>query len=243
VKSVTRNLPLLLLGIVLMFALGGVALMGRAWSRRGAGHPVITTPEDALQALRDGNARFMASRRTLSIDTSHDAEERHLLAKGQHPFAAILCCSDSRVCPEFIFDQGPGSLFEIRNAGNVVDDDVMASLEYAVEHLHVRVVLVLGHKGCGAIKAVHDADDKPLHDHLRALQEHMPGIRAMLLATHNDHSENLLDRLALANAREQAASLLKESEPLAVAVRNGEVLLLHRLYDLESGSVELVESP
>ena len=89
------------------------------------------------------------------------------------PFAVILCCSDSRVCPEFIFDQRAGCIFEIRNAGNVVDEDVLASFEYAVEHLHVPLILVLAHKGCGAIEAVCEAGDKPLHDHLKELQMHM----------------------------------------------------------------------
>ena len=131
-----------------------------------------------------------------------------------------------------------GSIFELRNAGNVVDDDVMASLEYAVEHLHVPLILVLGHKGCGAIAAVHEAGDTPLHDHLRALQEHMPGIREQVLKTHDDHSEELLDRLSKENARQQALLLRRDSAPLRKAVERGECRLMYGMYDMESGAAE-----
>jgi len=103
--------------------------------------------QSALIELRKGNERFVKSARTTSCDTDHDGVNRHQTAQGQHPFVAVVCCADSRVCPEFIFDLRAGSVFEIRNAGNVVDDDVLASLEYAVEHLHVPLIVVMGHKG------------------------------------------------------------------------------------------------
>lgn len=199
------------------------------------------TAEHALEELRAGNARYAASRRTLSTDTAHDAELRKELVQGQHPFAAMLCCADSRICPEFIFDQHAGSIFEIRNAGNVADEDVMASLEYAVEHLHVPVILVLGHKGCGAIAAVHEAGGKPLHDHLRALQEHMQGIRGEMLATRNDHTAALLDHLSEENARQQAMLLVRESAPIKQAVQKGETHLYFGLYDMLTGAVDLHE--
>jgi carbonic anhydrase len=211
------------------------------WNSSPPTHPNPATPDAALAELQAGNARYVASHRTESTDTRHDADDRRELARGQHPFATVLCCSDSRVCPEFIFDQRPGSIFDVRNAGNVVDDDVMASLEYAVEHLHVKVILILGHKGCGAIAAVHEAGDTPLHDHLRAMQDHMVCIRPQLRAAQSDHTADTRNRLSAENARGQAATLLKESEPLAAAIRKGEVRLVCGLYDMETGEVEFFD--
>ena len=151
----------------------GVAYWRAGRSERYVGRPAPTDAHAALAELRGGNARFVKSARTLSTDTSHDAEHRHQMAKRQDPFAVILCCSDSRICPDFIFDQRAGSIFEIRNAGNVVDDDVLASFEYAVEHFHVPLLLVLGHKGCGAVHEVIEAGKAPLHGHLQEMQKHM----------------------------------------------------------------------
>ena len=170
--------PLLLAAGISVIAVGTLFLAFSGGHDRAVNQARPTDPDAVLAALRAGNTRFVASRRTLSSDTKSDAELRHRLVNGQHPFAAVLCCSDSRLCPAFIFDQPAGSIFEIRNAGNVVEDDAMASFEYAVEHLQIRFLLVLGHKGCGAVEAVVDAGDTPLHDHLRDLQQRMKGTRA-----------------------------------------------------------------
>jgi carbonic anhydrase len=202
-----------------------------------------TDPQAVLAELRAGNARFVSSSRTLSSNTRADAELRRRLVKAQHPFAAMLCCSDSRLCPTFIFDQPPGSIFEIRNAGNVIEDDAMASFEYAVEHLHVRFLLVLGHKGCGAVEAVVSAGDKALHDHLKDLQQRMTVTRAKAMANRGKPAADFLNDLAKKNALEQAATLLKESEPIRSAVRRGEVRLLAGLYDMESGEVAYFDLP
>ncbi|MCR5014531.1 MAG: carbonic anhydrase [Bacteroidales bacterium] len=116
--------------------------------------------EKAIQCLKEGNARFISGDLT---PKDHYAEEREQLSGGQHPFAVVLCCSDSRVAPEILFDQQLGDLFVIRNAGNVVDDDVLGSIEYAVEHLHSPLVLVLGHSCCGAVTATCQGEDLPGH--------------------------------------------------------------------------------
>ena len=183
----------------------------------------------------------MKSARTLSTDTAHDAEYRHEMAKKQHPFAVILGCTDSRICPEFIFDQRAGSIFEIRNAGNVVDEDVLASFEYAVEHLHVPLMVVLGHKGCGAIQAVCEAGDKPLHAHLQELQKHMKGMGQQVHDNHDKLTPELLDRVSKENARQQALRLRRESRTLKTAVDKGEARLLCAIYDMETGSVEFFD--
>ncbi|NOX55243.1 MAG: carbonic anhydrase [Planctomycetes bacterium] len=109
--------------------------------------------EEALKRLQEGNARFVAG----TPRHPHEARQwRSRLEKGQHPFAVILGCSDSRVPPELVFDQGFGDLFVVRVAGNVVDTDVTASIEYAVDHLGTRLILVMGHSHCGAVTAALD---------------------------------------------------------------------------------------
>jgi carbonic anhydrase len=202
---------------------------------------VVSDAATALAELRNGNARFMKSARVLSTDTDHDDELRHQTANEQHPLAVVLCCSDSRVCPEFIFDQRTGSFFEVRNAGNVVDEDVLASCEYGVEHLHVPLLLVIGHKGCGAIKAVYQAHGKPLHDHLHALQDHMSGIQAEVAAGLDDGRPEVLERLSEKNAKEQARSLLRDSKIVKSAVEAGHCQILYGLYDMETGAVDFHE--
>ena len=114
----------------------------------------------ALQSLKEGNERFISGN-LLPKDTY--AEDRKILYEGQHPFAVVFCCSDSRVVPEIIFDQKLGDLFVIRNAGNVVDEDVLGSIEYAVEHLGTPLVVVLGHSCCGAVTATCQGGDLPGH--------------------------------------------------------------------------------
>src|ERR1700733_14702447 len=103
--------------------LGALHFLHSGRSEQFKAQPIPTNPDAGLAELRLGNARFFQSARTLSTDTAHDAENRHQTAKKKNPFAVILCCSDSRICPEFIFDQRPGSIFEVRNAGNIVDED------------------------------------------------------------------------------------------------------------------------
>jgi carbonic anhydrase len=153
----------------------------------------------------------------------------------------ILCCSDSRVCPEFIFDQRTGCIFEIRNAGNVVDDDVLASFEYAVEHLHVPLILVLAHKGCGAIEAVCKAGETPLPEHLEELQKHMEAIHEQLVVSHDKCTTEVLNRMSRENARQQALMLVHDSRVLKTAVEEGHARLVCGLYDMETGAVEFFE--
>lgn len=203
--------------------------------------PVVWDAPSALAALGAGNVRFVASSRTLSVDTAHDTEFRRLTAMKQHPFTAILCCSDSRVCPELIFDQRVGCIFEIRNAGNVVDEDVLASFEYAVEHLHVPLVLVLAHKGCGAIQAVYESGTEPLHDHLHELQKHMQGIHQQAMENHAKPTTQLMNRLCKENAIQQARSLLRDSQIIKLAVEKREMRLICGVYDMETGVVEVFE--
>jgi carbonic anhydrase len=233
----TWTVRLALVGILL--ALCSYAL----WAGKTSPPPdTPLSPSVVLAQLKAGNGRFVTCSRTVSTDTQHDAERRRQLALSQHPIAAVLCCADSRICPEFIFDQHLGSIFELRNVGNVVDEDVMASLEYAVEHLHVPLILVMGHKGCGAIAAVHAAGDKPLPNHLKDLQAHMTGLRAEILGERQDGSPAFLNHLAEQNNRQQAVLLVRQSEVVGEAVRTGRVLLVVGMYDMESGKVDFQDA-
>src|SRR5262249_7169463 len=151
-----------------------------------------TTPQAALDELKAGNERFQKSQRTRTVETRRDAERRKDTAKGQHPIAGVLCCADSRVVPDFIFDQEFGRIFDVGNAGNVVDGDVLGSLEYAVEHLHVPEVVVLGHKGCGAVEAVAKAGKEPLPGFLKDIQAQMTGVRDEALKAGDDRPADFL---------------------------------------------------
>jgi carbonic anhydrase len=117
-------------------------------------------PEKTLQQLLEGNRRFVENRSTLD----ESASRRKAIATAQHPFAIILGCVDSRVPPELIFDQGLGELFVIRTAGEVLDKAVLGSLGFGVEELQIPLIVVLGHKNCGAIKAASEM----LHNHAKA---------------------------------------------------------------------------
>ena len=120
----------------------------------------MTDTQNAIERLKEGNARFVSG--ALSPKDDY-AELRKRLKEGQHPFAVVLCCSDSRVSPEIIFDQKLGDLFVIRNAGNVIDKHVLGSIEYAVEHLGTSLVVVMGHSCCGAVTATCQGGDLPGH--------------------------------------------------------------------------------
>ena len=119
-----------------------------------AGEPPPVTPGDALARLKQGNQRFVSG---LSRHAHESASLRHQLVSGQHPFAIVLGCSDSRVPVELIFDQGFGDLFVIRIAGNVITDGVLGSIEYARIHLNSQLLVILGHERCGAVSAALEA--------------------------------------------------------------------------------------
>lgn len=113
----------------------------------------VSSSDEALQILKEGNARFATDK---SVLRNINAERRESLKNGQNPYAVIVSCSDSRVTPTTVFNAGLGELFDIRLAGNVVDDDVLGSIEYAVEHLNTPLIVVMGHQSCGAVTATYN---------------------------------------------------------------------------------------
>jgi carbonic anhydrase len=188
--------------------------------------------DEALAKLVEGNKRFVEMKLT---HPEQDIACRTTLAKGQQPFAVILGCSDSRVPPEVIFDQGLGDLFVVRVAGNVADELGIASVEYAVEHLGSRLIVVLGHERCGAVTAAVKGGEFP--GHLPALMTALkPAVDKSKGA-----AGDAVDAAVLANV-ELTAALLRESKPiLAEMVEKGEIKIVGARYDLDSGAVELIK--
>ncbi|TAJ69137.1 MAG: carbonic anhydrase [Phenylobacterium sp.] len=202
-----------------------------------AGHAAqpAVPPEEALARLMNGNARYVDG---YSVHPHGDAPRRLQVSAGQSPFAVVLACADSRVAPELIFDQGLGDLFVIRVAGNVVDDAVLASIEYAVIHLGSTLVMTLGHERCGAVKATIEAlagrgspDDAGTRiGALAALIT--PAVRAVPAGT-----ADTLDAAVSLNAAQAAAEVFAGSRPLRTRVLAGQLKIVAARYDLDDGRV------
>ena len=175
--------------------------------------------DKALDLLRTGNARFISGALTPKDDY---AALREKLSNGQHPFAVVLCCSDSRVAPEIIFDQKLGDLFVIRNAGNVVDEEVLGSIEYAVEHLETSLVVVMGHAACGAVTATYHGGDLP--GHILDLAKRIKPSISMSCCI-DDNTRRHAQRMA---------QLIEEDE----IVHHVGAKVVAAFYDLRSGKVE-----
>jgi carbonic anhydrase len=189
------------------------------------------TPDAALALLKQGNDRF-AREAMDKKDFSHT--RRQALVAGQRPFAVILCCSDSRVPPEVVFDQGLGSLFVVRVAGNVVDPVVLGSIEYAVEHLHSPLVVVLGHQKCGAVQAAVEGG------HASAdIQAVVDRIVPSVLRAQSDpsHPANIAELAADLNVR-NSLDTVAASPIVSHLLRGGKVRLVGAKYHLDTGQVE-----
>ena len=190
------------------------------------------TADQALQRLVAGNERYVAGAATHPDQT---AQRRAELAKGQFPFAIVLTCSDSRVVPELFLDQGLGDLFVIRNAGNILDDHVIGSMEYAVEHLHVPLVLVVGHEKCGAVSAAVAGGEAP--GHIRSVVEALePAV---------EQARNLpgdkVDNAVRANAARAAEILTRVQPILKEAASSGKLMVVPARYDLVTGRLEILK--
>lgn len=209
----------------------------------GAPTKPVDTPESALAELKEGNGRFVAGKRVRTLLSMQDVDLRATLAKGQAPFAVIVTCSDSRLADNLLFDQELGRLFTIREAGNSPDIQGLASVEYALEHLGAKLVVVLGHTNCGAVKAVQEAHGHPLPGNLWSLQAAMAGL---LESVHEDPNESPAEyraRLESANAQRQAQSILDRSEIVRHLAASGKVKVLPALYELTSGQVRFLDLP
>ena len=204
----------------------------------GAAPNEIPTADAALAKLMEGNARFVSG------DMQHpnlSAERRAELAKGQAPYAVIVSCSDSRVPPELVFDAGPGDLFVIRVAGNIVGDDAQASIEYAVGVLKTPLVLVMGHESCGAVgaavKTQTEGTEFPgsIHDLVETIR---PSVETAMERAEGDE----LLEAAIEDNAERVVHEVSDSKPfLDQAIAESGVQVLAGRYDLDTGEVTLYD--
>lgn len=213
------------LSVLALLALGALA----ADPAHKVSPPVA--PEAALARLTEGNKRFVAGTLTHNAPTAQQWAE---LSKGQHPFAIVLACADSRLAPEIIFDQGLGDLFVLRNAGNLSDPHVLGSMEYAVEHLGVRLIVVLGHSKCGAVTAAVQGGEAP--GHIKAIVEDIAPAVSMGKQKPGDPLDN-----AIRISAKFTADAISQSEPiLGPAVKSGQLMVVTARYDISTGKVELL---
>ena len=191
------------------------------------------SPRKALQLLTLGNARWAAKK---PIRKNY-APKGVPIEEGQWPLAAIVGCADSRVHPNELFDVAPANLFVVRNAGNVVDEDVLGSLEYAVEHLGVGLIVALGHSGCGAVKATEAAiaSGTMPGGHITDLVEKIAPALTALPAGHS------IGQAIHANAAQSAEQIIEQSEILKEAHEAGKLLVVSGAYNLKTRKVRIDE--
>ncbi|MFB2935069.1 carbonic anhydrase [Aerosakkonemataceae cyanobacterium BLCC-F154] len=189
------------------------------------------TADRAWEILKSGNERYVAKK----LSHPHQTEQRITeLATGQHPFAIVLGCADSRVPPEIIFDRGLGDLFVIRVAGNIVDDAVVGSIEYAAEELNTPLLVVLGHERCGAVTAAVKGGEVPGHIStlVKAIQPAVKSVQGLP----GDPIENAVK----ANVR-IVVSQLKSNQPIvSELVKSNKLKIVGARYDLDSGKVDII---
>lgn len=187
--------------------------------------------DQAWSLLLEGNQRFVAGQ---PIHWHQSLERRKEVVAGQHPFAIVLTCSDSRVPPEILFDQGIGDIFVVRTAGNVADDVALGSIEYAAEHLGVQLVVVLGHQKCGAVAATVQGGAAPGHlpSIVRAIQPAVEQTRGQ----GGDHVDNAVR----ANVGLIVAQLRTCQPILAELAHAGHLQVVGAYYSLETGAVSLI---
>jgi carbonic anhydrase len=189
--------------------------------------------DEALSRLLDGNRRFVAGNLNQLTGTAL-VRRRYALAREQTPFAVIVGCSDSRVPPELIFDVTLGEIFVIRTAGEVVDSVALGSIEYAIEHLATRLIVVLGHQRCGAVSAAVSGATEG-GDISIVLNAILPAVEAT-----KDHAGDPIDNAVRADAREIARGLQITGPIIPPRVQSGEVKVVAAYYSLDSGQVELL---
>ncbi len=200
------------------------------------------TPEEALRRLLEGNRRFVNGQ---STHGQRIGEKRRVeVAGGQRPFAAVVACADSRVAPEHTFDAGLGELFVCRNAGNLADDDVVGSLEYAVTHCDCPLLCVVGHTGCGAATAAVEVEGYPGLSETPCIASIVQGLSRAVSDVQGRGEEGaaLVDATARANVCRQVDEIMNRSEVITEAVEAGRVGLVGLWYDLVSGRVTTIVS-
>ncbi|MGG9970860.1 carbonic anhydrase [Ferruginibacter sp. SUN002] len=191
------------------------------------------TPSKAYEILVEGNQRFINS-----LNTDHDhLEVINQTREGQYPFAVILSCMDSRTSVELIFDQGLGDLFSIRVAGNIVNDDIIASIEYAVKYVGSKILVVLGHTECGAIKSAKmGVEDGYITGLLKRIK---PSISKALLI---EDEHKCVDKVAYANVENSLEEILQKSQIVREMFSNGQIGIVGGVHNIENGEVDFFKN-
>src|SRR6266576_575322 len=217
-----------LTSLLLSITLLGTNQFVRAADPAHSDQPSVA-PAEAISKLKEGNGRYTSGNVQHPGQT---AERRTELAKTQHPFAAIVSCSDSRVPPEIVFDQGIGDLFIVRVAGNVINDEGLGSIEYTVDHLGTRLILVLGHQRCGAVDAAREtiAAKGKAPGHIQSL---VTAIKPAVEATAKED----LDATIKANVKHVVQALRSSTPILKAEVDSGKIQVIGGYYSLDTGAV------
>lgn len=195
----------------------------------------IKRPDTSLKLLKAGNERFQKNK-TLKFDVSN--AKRESLVNGQNPSAVIITCSDSRVPPELIFDQGLGDIFVIRVAGNVMDKIELGSVEYAVEHLHTPLIVVMGHEHCGAVGAAVENDGKEDQGNIEAIIDKIePSVEKV--KSKNLQGEELIEAVSDENIKNSTLEI-KKSKVIQKELQKGNIKVVEAKYMLQSGKVKWI---
>lgn len=191
------------------------------------------TPHQAYELLLEGNRRFIGN-----LNSDHDHLELiNQTREGQFPFAVILSCMDSRTSTELIFDQGLGDIFSIRVAGNIVNNDILASIEYAIKYVGSKILVVLGHTECGAIKS---AKQGVADGHITGLLKRIhPSISKSLLY---DEDYMFSDKVAYANVENSLEEILNQSEIVRDMFKKGDIGLVGGVYNVDNGRVDFFKN-
>ena len=197
------------------------------------------TPDSAMQLLKEGNTRFQEKTK-VNRDLMEQVKDT---SQGQYPFATILSCIDSRVSSELIFDQGIGDIFSARIAGNFVNDDILGSMEFACKLAGTKLILVLGHTACGAVKGA--CDDAKLGNLTGMLSKIKPAVNAVSFpedaSLRNSSSIDFVNEVAKKNVELTIDKIVEDSPVLAEMQTNGEIKIVGGMYDINSGAVHFYD--
>ena len=197
------------------------------------------TPQKSLQFLKEGNLRFqnnLKANRNL-LEQVNDTSE------GQFPFATILSCIDSRVSAELVYDQGLGDIFSVRIAGNFVNEDILGSMEFACKLAGTKLIVVLGHTSCGAVKGA--CDDAKMGNLTKLISKIRPAVNAVTEpkneSERNSSNIEFVDNVAKKNVNLTIERIHEESPILSEMEKNGEIMIIGAMYDINTGAVEFFE--
>jgi carbonic anhydrase len=197
----------------------------------------LITPRIALNLLQEGNKRFVSN---LKINRNL-LQQVNETSDGQHPFAVILSCIDSRTSAELIFDQGLGDIFSIRIAGNIINEDILGSMEFACKVAGAKIIVVLGHTKCGAVKGA--CDHVEMGNLTALLAKLQPAVYQEKTETTNRNSGNgdFVEKVAMINVRRTVHAIMERSPILKEMIQNGEIGIVGGMYEVGSGAVDFYE--